>query len=297
MPRPPTMPGLPTTAGGWLACFRYRLKTTKGLPSSPEQVAADLGVSGDTMRRWETDRAIPTDSDLRRFAQKCELTATEESFLFKAFAPVNIESGPNEDAFRRMTAQVLALGIPAYLYDSLFYVRAWNSYIDLVYDRPLEPQGEHIVERVLEDPPRYPQPPNLWSTRQERAEWWLRDFWYETAQMCGSVPYQRVIERLAVNNPSFVERWKGLGLLHRPAGELPIGSPKLRVDPERGTYMLLTSAVLIPPMYFLHVYCPVDEIAWERLKLRRSLGEARVETSFLLHWSEAGLDSPTDPPA
>src|SRR3972149_6511095 len=68
MPRRVARPAFPDTPGAWLANYRYRQRGESGQPPSAEQVGALLGVSGPTLRRWETGRARPSGADLRRLA-------------------------------------------------------------------------------------------------------------------------------------------------------------------------------------------------------------------------------------
>src|SRR5262249_42178884 len=129
-------PQLPTTPGGWLACYRYRLRRRDGSPSSPEHLAHDLAVSGDTLRRWEAGTARPSKADLLRFSEVAGLSHIESAFMLEAFAVVEDEAGPDPAAFRKHSSSLLSEEFPAYIYDSLFHVRAWNSYMDLVHTHP-----------------------------------------------------------------------------------------------------------------------------------------------------------------
>ena len=285
MARPRSAPGLPTTPGGWLACYRYRLLDGDGQPSSPEDIGGQLGVSGDTVRRWEANRALPSDSDLRRFSEVCRLSPIERAFLVRAFSAVPSETASESGAFGWFVEQVLAIEFPAYIYDSLFFIRAWNSYIEVAH-RPLDPGGEHLVERILAEPdPRYATNQNLWSTRPERAEWWLRDFWYETAELCGSPAYVKLMEKLA-RSEQFAEKWPDLGLLEGAERPAPIGRPRFRVDPVRGSFLTTVSAIVLPPTYYVRMFLPSDATAWNRLEERRQASRPTITMLSCVHWDE-----------
>src|SRR3972149_4616387 len=96
MPRRVARPAFPDTPGAWLANYRYRQRGESGQPPSAEQVGALLGVSGPTLRRWETGRARPRGPPLRRFPEVSGLTPIEPEFLLRAFS-----GQPREEARRR----------------------------------------------------------------------------------------------------------------------------------------------------------------------------------------------------
>src|SRR5688572_9753404 len=97
--------------------------------SSPEHLGEFLGVSGPTIRRWESGRSSPNHFDLQRFADVCRLSPIETGFLLDAFAAKESEQPPDINEFHRAAEDVLKLPFPAYLLDSFFFLRAWNSHM------------------------------------------------------------------------------------------------------------------------------------------------------------------------
>src|SRR5439155_24792950 len=127
MSRLVSRPPFPDTPGGWLACYRYRRWFEGEVLSSPEQMGEFLGVSGPTIRRWETGRSTPSHFDLQRFADVCRLSPIETAFLVTAFDAREQEKPPESDKFKESVTEILCTDFPAYVLDSFFYLRAWNS--------------------------------------------------------------------------------------------------------------------------------------------------------------------------
>ena len=86
MPRTPSPPPLPDRPSHWLANFRYRLRGQYGEHLSPEALGSLLGVSGATIRRWESGHATPSDEDLQRFARVCNLAPPQREFIQRLFS-------------------------------------------------------------------------------------------------------------------------------------------------------------------------------------------------------------------
>lgn len=283
MSRPIRTPNLPTTPGTWLACYRYRMKHEDQQPYSPEDLGVHLGVSGDTVRRWEMGRATPLTQDLLRFAEAANLRPLERAFLVKAFSANEFEAPPDQALFRDLAQTLLSEPFPAYLYDSLFYVRGWNSYMDIIHRTSFPLHGANRLERMFE-----PVPPEARSssTVERRRNIWVREFWYETARLCGSRPYIQTVEKL-IHVPSFASRWTSLALEYDPSQDEPVGAPNFRVDPTEGIFRATTSSVGLPPTYFMREFVPVDANAWAKLEQRREQGKPQVSLAEHAHWSEA----------
>jgi hypothetical protein len=248
-------------------------------------VANQLAVSGDTVRRWEAGVAHPGRDDLLRFAEVAHLSGTEQAFLLQAFSAIEVEAPPDPAVLRKQTDRLLSEEFPSYIYDSLFFVRAWNSYMDLVHNKPFMRTGENLVARIFEErDPQFPESRTRRS-RDERAEWWLRAFWFHTARLCGSPAYVQVVETLA-QNPRFVERWRSLGLMRDSDSADPIGAPTFRVEEGKGSFWTSTTSVEVPPTYFLREFVPADQTGWDQLTARRELGPPVITHSDYDHWSQ-----------
>jgi transcriptional regulator with XRE-family HTH domain len=283
VPRTVSPPSLPKTPGDWLACYRYRLTTTAGRHCSPEELGRLLGVSGDTVRRWEAGQARPSEEDLLHFADACALRPIERAFLLEAFSETKFEDAPEPQRFVDLAHVQLSQGFPGYIYDSLFYVRAWNSYVDVVLNiRGYPPMGEHILDNIL-----LPSNAENWAatTRTHRQARWLREFWFLTANLCGSNPYFELLNRLE-NNREFYDRWMQLALGERE-DEQAVGDPYYFDYPELGTFRVSISRIALPTVYYLKEYVPLDETAMARMETARRAGKAVVHVLGQVHWAQS----------
>jgi len=274
-------PLLPQTPGDWLACYRFRVLTPDGRLLSPELFGKELGVSGDTVRRWEKNQVAPTNSDLQRISALCRLGPVEIAFLFDAFTEPRLEQTPDRRRFCALAGRLLSSEFPAYVFDSLFYVRAWNSYVSILNLPHYPPMGEHIVESILRSTPPRPRAPDP-SERQAR---WLRDFWFSTANLCGSEPYKRVVSRLA-QNPDFCQRWMRLALEPDYDEDRMVLTPFYFDFPNLGRFRASTSVVPIPPNYYFREFIPVDDLGRKRWQDARVQGPATVSILDRIHWAD-----------
>jgi len=274
-------PPFPDSPGAWLACYRYRRWLEGEVASSPEQIAELLGVSGPTVRRWETGRSTPSHFDLQRFAEVCRLSPIETSFLVAAFDAREVERPPDEDVFKESARQLLSIEFPAYLLDSFFFVRAWNSYMD-VLDGPIAGSGQ--APNILRGPIVGATQPNALEDPQQRLWRWLRDFWMSTAELCGSLPYKRVLRELSAI-PGFEANWRHMPL-ERSRWQLWSFSTPYSFSNERvGSFTVFPSRVIVPPTYHLRVYVPLDDRAVARLDASRLKGPSRPVFTPEVHWS------------
>jgi hypothetical protein len=275
-------PLFPRTPGEWLACFRYRTASEDGQPLSPESLAPRLAVSGDTIRRWEAGLSRPGRDDLQRATDILHLKPVEALFLTEAFEERCPEAAPEARTFVSHARQVLSGEFPGYMYDSLFYVRAWNSYTDILrLPRTNPPMGDHLVETALAQLP--PDHAGLGGNRDERQSRVLREFWLTTANLCGTSAYREVLGRLS-ENPEFVERWMDIAL-----GDVtmdgPIITPYYVRRRDIGEYRVVTSRIVIPPVFYLREYIPLNAQAQVRLEERRKKGPAIVSFRTQAHWA------------
>jgi len=279
MPRPVARPPFSDTPGAWLANYRYRQRGESGQPSSAEQVGALLGVSGPTLRRWETGRARPSGADLRRFAEVCGLMPIETEFLRRAFLGQQREEAPDEATFRAAASELLSTDFPAYILDTFFFTRAWNSYADALFDVPTDPQV-HVLSSLLRAVVQGRGTPE-WERRIQRR---LRDFWLSTASPCGSEPYKRVLASLCAE-PGFEERWCRLALEPGDLVGQVIRAP-YDINTERfGAFRVFPARMVLPPIYELREYVPLDAKARRRLETFRELRSPAIGFSAYVHWA------------
>ena len=284
MPRRSGLPPLPRSPGQWLSWFRYRTTTPDGLPHSPESLAPHLSVSGDTVRRWEAGLSEPRREDLQAFAGACLLKAVETAFLLDAFAGQEPEAAPDPLTFVSDARNLLSGEFPAYMFDSLFYVRAWNRYMDLLrLPRVNPPMGEHILETSLQQLP--PDHAGLGGNRDERQSRAVLEFWFATARLCGTPAYRDLIARLSAN-VEFCDRWIRIAQGNHSGLSEPVIAPYYVRRREIGTYRVVTSRIAVPPVFYLREYIPIDDAAQGRLKDSRAKGPPTVSIRPQVHWAD-----------
>jgi transcriptional regulator with XRE-family HTH domain len=250
------------------------------LVSSPEQLGEFLGVSGPTIRRWETGRSTPSHFDLQRFAEVCRLSPIETAFLIEAFSARELEQPPEVETFRRAADEVLALPFPAYLLDSFFYLRAWNSYMAAL-DGPAIGSGQPT--NVLRGPILAATRPNESEDPDHRLWRWLSDFWYSSASLCGSIAYKRLLRELGTI-PGFDEKWRRMALERNPWQSWSFNAPYHFQNASLGDYSVFPSKIGLPPTYHLRVYVPRDDLARDRLDAV-TREPPRVAILPEVHWS------------
>jgi transcriptional regulator with XRE-family HTH domain len=280
MPRILSRPPFPNTPGSWLACYRYRRWIEGEDSSSPEHIADSLGVSGPTVRRWETGQSVPSHFDLQRFADVCKLNTMETTFLLRAFRAKETEQAPTPEAFQETARSVLSTEFPAFLMDSFFFVRATNSYMDGLEGDPTPGPDGNILRGPLSALSR----PNDSEDQEQRLWRWLRDFWFSSADLCGSIPYQRILKELC-SLPNFEQRWRRLGLERHSWQDLALHTPYRYRNARVGSFAVFASDVIIPPEYHLRVYVPVDKTATERVEAVRATGEPQIRFHAEAHWT------------
>ena len=270
---PPTNP---VTPGGWLAAFRYRLETESGGRLSPEVLAKSLGVSGATVRRWETGISLPRATDLANFAGACRLSDAEHAFLLSAFHASAEEAAPHHSAFAALIAELGSTPYPAYAIDSFFFTRARNSYMDGVLGEQPEIRGRSLnmlrylflaISRSTDGAQR--------TLRENVFRRWLRQFWFTSASLCGTVAYREVMG-IMLALPGFSQYWQGLAT--RPAdysGKLPgMPYPSFFSQLGRGSYRVYPITISLPPDYMVMEFVPQDEIAKQAVERMQQSGPA-----------------------
>jgi transcriptional regulator with XRE-family HTH domain len=261
-----------------LASYRYR-QSLDGGPLSPEQLGEQLGVSGDTIRRWEKDRSRPSQADLARFAEVCGLAPIEREFLIWAFSGRQLNPPPSEQAFHDFAASALTAGVPALILDEFHYVRAWNSYHPGILQSPGPGPLTHFHEIFGRFIPN--EAPN---NRPENFQRWLRYFWMSTAPFASSPGYRRLIEQLR-RSPEFERRWRSMGLERDESIAEPVNAPRYIEHDVIGTWRIFSTAVTLPPAYYLREYFPLDEKAQAHMRRIGASRPLKVFTKDIIHWT------------
>lgn len=270
---------VPTTPGDWLRCFRHRVTDEDGAPISLEKLGMALGVSTRTLSRWENDYAQPSPRDLRNFVKYLRLSGFQTAFLYRTFTTMGPDAPtPDPRVFFDRAAPLLRADMPAYLLDTLFYVRGWNSFadeLDFLGDSRQAPS--HFVKRALSFDLKLA---GEGGRSEALGPHMLQTMWLETARHCGSAGYMRMVDELS-DLEGFPELWTGLAL-DESASALP-GAP-LDFSNDKGRFRLFTSKVPFPPFYYLLQFAPMDDCAWENVSRLRLVGPPTPYYSSVVHW-------------
>jgi transcriptional regulator with XRE-family HTH domain len=273
-------PPFPVDLGSWLANFRHRRRDVRGHPLSPESIGQEIGVSGATIRRWEAGLLQPHPSDVANLAVAYQLTPNQTAFLMRALRPQDAVA-PSVEVFRKRAASLLKSDFPGYIMDSLLFIRAWNSHLEVTLSDPASMYaGKHVIEQVLSLNPSPERRPAL----AERLRWLTREFWYFTADFCGQDAYRRLILRLAEWD-QFKEEWCQLPFIEADEEQV-IGISQEQERPEIGRYRLMGSLALIPPIYILHEFMPLDEKARAIVDRLAAGGPPAIRFGTVSHWAE-----------
>lgn len=279
-------PPYPESLGEWLAAFRHRATDERGNPMSPERLGKQIGVSGATIRRWESGRLRPSLENAAGLATACNLTPAHIAFLNRALRgrppTVSIEI---ED-FANRADNLLRCEFPTYILDSLLYMRAWNSYLPDFLSRTVDASETdyHLIDFVIEAE----QHANVWPSLRERVWRVIIEFWFMTAEFCDTEEYRRLVQRLSMYEV-FQEQWQRIAFL--TDGEChQIGMPRRAWRDDIGESLICPFVVLLPPTYQVRQFIPVDSIARQRLATLHENGPARLHFAAHAHWAPAGTN-------
>jgi hypothetical protein len=240
-----------------------------------------MGLSGATVRRWESNRLVPDEGDIARIAEAAALSPQQTAFLSLACTRTRVMPPPDEREFKAYMGNCLqTTPYPAMILDSLFYVRAWNSYMDAVATGSSRAfaDGSHSIARMLGAGPDVLVRPE---DRQNLLRLGLRIFWMNTALYCHRPEYARLIDHLA-EQPRFREMWLDLALRSDLPDE-PITFVH-SIAGARASFRVYSRTILFPPHYFLHEYVPDDDAAVQRVTIMREAGPPRAFFHRRLHW-------------
>ena len=250
-----------------------------------EQLGQLIGVSGATVRRWETGRSRPGFADVSAVANVCELTAIEAALLHRVFrAREGADHPPSEASFERALELIKSADNPAFLMDNFMFVRARNAYAESIQGEQ-EPPGKalHPIPFWLTQVRGAGTPEEL-AEREAVLDRWLRDFWYWSAFQCGTPAYVRLIRSFA-KHEGFAERWRSMGSAQRTDGDELIGGPYQTFRRQWGLFRALPVRVFLPPLYTVVELIPVDDTAIARTQSIRDTRPKAVERNASIHWS------------
>ena len=276
-------PPFPTDLGTWLAAFRHRVTSHRGHPSSPEQLGREIGVSGATIRRWESGRLRPSPEDAGNLARACNLTSLQVAFLSRALRSGGPTPVPDYETFRTKATPILETPFPAYIMDSMMYIRGWNSYLPyFLRRRQYQPRDDyHFIDFIVDAE----QHPGVQPALQERVRRAVVELWYLTSDACGTKEYKELITKLS-RYDVFREEWARMAFLQEKDCH-QIGLPRGAWRKDIGESLICPFAVVLPPVYQVRQIIPVDGTAWEKLEELRREGPPEVIFDAKGHWAQA----------
>ena len=281
MPAVQPVPPFPLTPGDWIHWFRYRLMRNDRERWSRDDLGRELGVSGRTVGRWETGRSLPTESDIENVSAALGLSLLQTEFLYRAFGPKRKERAPESHLLVSKVRDLMSAGFPVLVMDSLFYVRAWSTYNEVLGETGVmnQPVVDHVLWQILAEAAANPDDPAV----QRRLNAWIKTVWIETAPMCGTAAYRRMISRLLLV-PGFGEAWLSVVGLDQHDSLLD-HEPAETVLPA-GTFREFRTQFFFPPAYHVRQFVPMDAQAKASMAALQARGQPGLKFSRLLHWSE-----------
>ncbi len=238
-----------------------------------------MGVSGATIRRWEAGDVQPTRRDIVSFAEICDLAPMETEFLIRTFGARRREPGPSAESIEVLKRAVADSELPCFISDSLFYLRISSSYFgEMIGIHAPENMGVNLMEILLRGGSVVQDP-----DEEARVDYWMRGFWMMTARMAGSEPYRTLLSRLR-SLDGFESRWWQIALTRR-ASLPPVNLPYLFKHPKHGTFRVVSSMLIAPPIYQIREYWPIDSTAEAFVKSLHAEGPPSIVVAPMEHWS------------
>jgi transcriptional regulator with XRE-family HTH domain len=281
-------PPFPTDLGNWIAAFRHRVTNERGHPYSPEQLGRQIGVSGATVRRWEAGKLRPDATDASNLARICSLTPLQVAFLSRAVSRRGPNVVPDLETFREKATPILSAEYPIYIMDSMMYIRGWNGYLPHFLSRTREAPANdyHLIDFLIEADEHSGVQPAL----RDRIRRAVIELWFLTSDACGSSEYRLLLDRLA-KYPVFKEEWSRLPFLDESEC-VDIGLPHVASREDIGTCLICPFAAVLPPVYQVRQFMPIDEVSREKLDELRRKGPPEIIFDTRCHWAQTEEDEP-----
>lgn len=283
-------PPFPTDIGTWLAAFRHRITNARREPISPERLGKEIGVSGATIRRWEMNVFAPNLAQAERFAAACNLTELQTAFLCRTLRGGVTRPSFSAAAFHMKIRELLACEFPTYVMDSMLFIRGWNSYLPRFLGRSRErPAGDyHLIEFIIDADRRA----GILPIQQERVRRAVMEFWFFSADACGSPEYRALVQRLS-EYEVFRNEWARLAFLDE-SDCIEIGIPRRASRPDVGEALISPYAAVLPPIYYVRQFIPLDARAQSRLEELRREGPPSLLFDERIHWAHTVEDEERD---
>jgi transcriptional regulator with XRE-family HTH domain len=279
-------PPFPVDLGTWLAAFRHRVTNERGHPTSPENLGRQIGVSGATVRRWESGRLRPGPGDAANLARACNLTSLQVAFLSRALRTDGPTPVPDMETFREKATPILMTEFPTYIMDGLMFIRGWNSYLPRFLRRRdgIPPHDYHYIDFVI----RADQNTGVQPAQRDRVKRAVLDLWYTTADACGTSEYKAIITRLS-EHEVFREAWASLPFLAEEDC-VQIGLPRRVSRGDIGESLIAPFIAILPPQYQVRQIIPMDDLARSTLNAIRDEGPPEPVFDLKAHWAQTEED-------
>jgi transcriptional regulator with XRE-family HTH domain len=254
-----------------------------------KQAAVSLHTSAPVLSRKERDSDAIERQDIRLAVRSYQLSAWEAYQLWTA-AGFNPEpSAPAERSHdARDLAEALLPGIafPAFIGDTLGYVRAWNQDIEAIWSTSqslVERRRPHIVDDLF-SPRLRARLGQRWDAYVAQS---LKIFYHKTLRVAHEPAFRALLDELNDRHGAeFVRRWNAAQDRRNGHTALPqagLGGAVVVHDSPFGVieYLLTQCVFQVPQEYELLMYVPLGEANQERYqRFKATVGGPKLYYSF-----------------
>ena len=276
----PRLTELHSLAGQMLRKLRHQ----RGL--TLKQAAAALNTSPPVLSRKERGEDVIERQDIRFAVKSYQLTAWEAYELWTAAGFIPELSLISEHIYNLHEQTELLLqniAFPAFVMDSLGYIRAWNQDIEAIWAPSAAQQGRHrlhIIDDLFSPRLRERLGPG-WEAYVSQS---LKIFYHKTLRIANEPEFRALIETLhARHGAEFVRKWNeaqnGRGDPLAPDAGATIvvhDSPSGPIE-----YLVMQTLFQLPQQYELITYVPFGDANQERYRhFKATIGPNRLYFSF-----------------
>lgn len=277
-------PPPPIQISGAAGYLLRKLRHQRGL--TLKLAAAALNTSPPVLSRKERGEDVVERQDIRFAVKSYQLTAWEAYELWTAagFLP---EPTPISERIHNLHEQTEALlqniAFPAFVMDSLGYIRAWNQGIEAIW-APSSAQGGPQSLHIIDD---------LFSARlRERlGHGWeayvaqsLKIFYHKVLRIANDPEFRMLMETLHVRHGAeFARKWNEAQSSSNGIASADSGPTIVVHDSQFGPiqYLVMQTVFQLPQHYELITYVPSDAANQERYQqFKATMGANRLYFNF-----------------